>query len=236
MLSISELKVRYGAIEALKGISLEVGAGEVVAIIGGNGAGKSTLMKAISGIEPASAGSIKFEGRDLSGVPGHKRVPLGIAQSPEGRQIFPDQTVHDNMILGAFHRRLSKAELAHDIEAQFDIFPRLRERQHQYAGTMSGGEQQMLAIARALMARPKLLLLDEPSLGLAPLIVKEIFSTIRKLRDSGVTLLLVEQLANQALKVADRAYVLETGRITLAGSARELMNDAGVREAYLGKK
>ncbi len=235
MLKIDALQVRYGAIEALKGISLEVHAGEVVTIIGGNGAGKSTLMKTISGLEPAFAGSIHFEGRDITRVPGHQRVALGIAQSPEGRQVFADQSVRDNLVLGAYHRKASSAEIEADIAAQFEAFPRLRERQDQMAGTMSGGEQQMLAIARALMARPRLLLLDEPSLGLAPLIVKDIFGTIRGLKTRGVTILLVEQKANQALAVAERGYVLETGRITLQGPGRELRRDPQVRAAYLGK-
>ena len=235
MLEVDKLEVRYGAIEALKGISLEVRAGEVVTIIGGNGAGKSTLMKTISGLEGAAAGRVLFEGRDITRLPGHQRVSLGIAQSPEGRQVFPDQTVRDNLMLGAYHRHVAAAEIAADIEAQFVIFPRLRERQHQMAGTMSGGEQQMLAIARALMSRPKLLLLDEPSLGLAPLVVKEIFSVIRSLKAHGVTILLVEQMANQALAVAERAYVLETGRITIQGRGADLRRDPKVRAAYLGE-
>ena len=235
MLEIDNLQVRYGAVEALKGISLRVDAGEVVTIIGGNGAGKSTLMKAVSGLEPAAAGAIRFDGRDITRMPGHLRVGLGIAQSPEGRQVFADQSVRDNLVLGAYHRKASAAEIEADIEAQFDAFPRLRERQHQQAGTMSGGEQQMLAIARALMARPRLLLLDEPSLGLAPLIVKEIFGIVRGLRQRGITLLLVEQMANQALAVADRGYVLETGRITLQGPGPELRRDPKVRAAYLGE-
>lgn len=235
LLQIDALQVRYGAIEALKGISLQVHAGEVVTIIGGNGAGKSTLMKAVSGLEPAFAGSIRFAGQDITRVPGHRRVALGIAQSPEGRQVFSDQSVRDNLMLGAYHRTASRAEIEADIEAQFAAFPRLRERQDQMAGTMSGGEQQMLAIARALMARPKLLLLDEPSLGLAPLIVKEIFGIIRGLKTQGVTILLVEQMANQALAVAERGYVLETGRITLQGEGRALRRDPQVRAAYLGK-
>jgi branched-chain amino acid transport system ATP-binding protein len=235
LLQIDALEVRYGAIEALKGISLEVHAGEVVTIIGGNGAGKSTLMKAVSGLEPAHAGTIRFAGQDITRVPGHQRVALGIAQSPEGRQVFSDQSVRDNLMLGAYHRKASTAEIEADIEAQFAAFPRLRERQDQMAGTMSGGEQQMLAIARALMARPQLLLLDEPSLGLAPLIVKEIFGIIRGLKTQGVTILLVEQMANQALAVAERGYVLETGRITLQGEGRALRRDPQVRAAYLGK-
>jgi branched-chain amino acid transport system ATP-binding protein len=235
MLSIANLQVNYGAIEALKGVSLEVRSGEVVTLIGGNGAGKSTLMRAISGLEPAASGSIRFDGAELATVPAHRRVGLGIAQSPEGRQVFADQSVLDNLLLGAYLRRDGDAAIGADIDAQFATFPRLQERQHQLAGTLSGGEQQMLAIGRALMARPKLLLLDEPSLGLAPLIVKEIFGVIRDLKARGVTILLVEQMANQALKVADRAYVLKTGRITSSGTARELLADPAVREAYLGK-
>jgi branched-chain amino acid transport system ATP-binding protein len=235
MLKITDLKVHYGAVEALKGVSLEVQAGEVVALIGGNGAGKSTLMRAISGLEPAAGGAIAFQGTDIARLPPHRRVALGISQSPEGRQVFADQSIHDNLLLGAYLRHDGEADIQADIEAQFDIFPRLRERQGQLVGTLSGGEQQMLAISRALMSRPKLLLLDEPSLGLAPLIVKEIFGVIRALKARGVTILLVEQMANQALKVADRAYVLQTGLITLSGPARELLVDPAVREAYLGK-
>ncbi len=235
LLRIEGLEVRYGAIDAIRGVSLHVNAGEVVTIIGGNGAGKSTLMKTISGLEPAAAGRMLFAGQDITTMPGHLRVALGIAQSPEGRQVFPDQTVRDNLMLGAYHRNDGQAAITADIEAQFETFPRLRERQDQMAGTMSGGEQQMLAIARALMSRPKLLLMDEPSLGLAPLIVKEIFGVIRQLKAAGVTILLVEQMANQALGVADRAYVLETGRITMEGKGQELRRDPKVRAAYLGE-
>ena len=235
LLKVQDLEVRYGAVEALKGISIEVAAGEVVCIIGGNGAGKSTLMKAISGLEPAAAGRIAFEGSDITRMAGHLRVPLGIAQSPEGRQVFQDQTVRDNLMLGAYHRDASAAELEAEVDAQFATFPRLKERQDQLAGTMSGGEQQMLAIARALMAKPKLLLLDEPSLGLAPLIIKEIFAVIGRLRAHGVTILLVEQMANQALAIADRAYVLETGRITMQGKGADLRRDPKIRAAYLGE-
>ena len=235
MLNIKNLAVNYGAIEALRGVSLDVKAGEVVTIIGGNGAGKSTLMKAISGLEPARTGSIEFKGQDITRSAAHDRVAKGISQSPEGRQVFADQSVRDNLLLGAYLRPSSDAGIDQDIEKQFTTFPRLRERQHQMAGTLSGGEQQMLAIARALMARPSLLLLDEPSLGLAPLIVKEIFGVIRALKESGVTILLVEQMANQALKVADRAYVLKNGEITSSGSARDMLDDPAVREAYLGK-
>jgi branched-chain amino acid transport system ATP-binding protein len=232
---VDALEVRYGAIEALKGISLEVRTGEIVTIIGGNGAGKSTLMKAISGLEPVASGRIAFDGTDITHLAGHRRVPLGIAQSPEGRQVFPDQTVRDNLMLGAWHRKGDRDAVEADVEAQFATFPRLRERSEQLAGTMSGGEQQMLAIARALMARPKLLLLDEPSLGLAPLVVREIFTVIRALKARGVTILLVEQMANQALAVADRACVLETGSITLQGRGADLRKDPKVRAAYLGE-
>lgn len=235
LLAVDGLEVRYGAIEALKGLSLEVHSGEVVTLIGGNGAGKSTLMKAVSGLEPAAAGRIVYDDQDITTMPGHKRVALGIAQSPEGRQVFADQTVRDNLLLGAFLRKGQTSEVAADMETQYEIFPRLRERHAQLAGTLSGGEQQMLAIARALMSRPRLLLLDEPSLGLAPLVVKEIFAVIRTLKARGVTILLVEQMATQALAVADRAYVLETGRITLQGTGADLRRDPKVRAAYLGE-
>ncbi|RXT57595.1 ABC transporter ATP-binding protein [Bosea sp. Tri-44] len=233
MLAIEGLKVRYGAVEALKGISLRVGQGEVVTLIGGNGAGKSTLMRAIGGLAKVAGGSIRFEGRDTTGIKGHECVRLGIGHSPEGRMVFGDQSVRDNLVLGAYARR-DEDGIAADIERYFSVFPRLAERQDQLAGTLSGGEQQMLAIARALMARPKLLLLDEPSLGLAPLIVREVFAVIRRLREEGMTILLVEQMANQALAVADRAYVIETGTITLEGTGAELLRDERVRSAYLG--
>jgi len=233
MLAIEGLKVRYGAVEALKGISLQVGQGEVVTLIGGNGAGKSTLMRAIGGLVKVANGAIRFEGRDITGIRGHDCVRLGIGHSPEGRLVFGDQSVRDNLVLGAYARK-DEDGIARDIERYFAIFPRLAERQDQLAGTLSGGEQQMLAIARALMARPKLLLLDEPSLGLAPLIVREVFSVIRRLREEGMTTLLVEQMANQALAIADRAYVIETGTITLEGTGAELLRDERVRSAYLG--
>ncbi len=235
MLKIKDLVVHYGGIHALKGVSLEVRSGEVVTLIGGNGAGKSTLMKAISGLEPVVSGQIEFQGKDLAAVPDYRRVALGISQAPEGRQVFADQSVADNLLLGAYLRKASDDEIESDIQAQFDIFPRLRERRNQFAGTLSGGEQQMLAISRALMSRPKLLLLDEPSLGLAPLVVKEIFGVIRDLKAHGVTIMLVEQMANQALKIADRAYVLKNGEITSTGAARDLLADPAVRQAYLGK-
>ena len=233
MLAIEGLKVRYGAVEALKGISLQVGQGEVVTLIGGNGAGKSTLMRAIGGLVKVAGGAIRFEGRDITGIRGHDCVRLGIGHSPEGRLVFGDQSVRDNLVLGAYARR-DEHGIASDIKRYFGVFPRLAERQDQLAGTLSGGEQQMLAIARALMARPKLLLLDEPSLGLAPLIVREVFSVIRRLREEGMTILLVEQMANQALAIADRAYVIETGAITLEGTGAELLRDERVRSAYLG--
>ena len=235
ILEVKNLEVNYGAIKAIKGVSLHVNQGEIVTIIGGNGAGKSTLMKTISGLEPAASGEVHFEGQNVTTMPGHLRLPLGIAQSPEGRQVFPDQSVLDNLLLGAYHRKDPQSVIRADVEEQFASFPRLRERQHQMAGTMSGGEQQMLAIARALMSKPKLLLLDEPSLGLAPLIVREIFNVISSLKERGVTILLVEQMANQALAVSDRAYVLETGLITLQGTGAELRKNPKVRAAYLGE-
>ena len=235
MLNIQNLVVNYGAIEALRGVSLQVNAGEIVAIIGGNGAGKSTLMKAVSGLQGVSGGTIQWQGHDITAMPPHQRVAAGISQSPEGRQVFADQSVEDNLLLGAYLRPSRDPEVKADLERQYAIFPRLRERKHQHAGTLSGGEQQMLAIARALMSRPKLLLLDEPSLGLAPLIVKEIFAVIRRVRDEGVTILLVEQMANQALKVSDRAYVLKNGVIVNSGASKDIANDPSVREAYLGK-
>jgi len=234
MLKIEAVKVSYGAIEAVKGVSLEVRAGEVVTIIGANGAGKSTLLKSIVGLEPVAQGRVLIDGKDCTQVPPHQRVGLGVALSPEGRGVFPDQTVRENLMLGAYSRRADKAFVERGIEREFARFPRLKERQHQPAGTLSGGEQQMLAIARALMSDPRLLLLDEPSLGLAPLIIRDIFDAIRQLRSSGLTILLVEQMAKQALGVADRAYVLETGCITLEGSGRELLDNPKVKSAYLG--
>ncbi|KTT17494.1 ABC transporter ATP-binding protein [Pseudacidovorax intermedius] len=234
MLKIESVQVSYGAIEAVKGVSMEVRAGEVVAIIGANGAGKSTLLKSICGLEPVVGGRILLDGEDLARVPAHRRVALGVAMSPEGRGVFADQTVRENLLLGAYGRRKDPVSVEAAIAREFQRFPRLAERQHQLSGTLSGGEQQMLAISRALMSEPRLLLLDEPSLGLAPLIIKDIFEAIRQLRRSGLTILLVEQMARQALAVADRAYVLETGRITLEGAGRALLDDAKVRAAYLG--
>ncbi|MGJ7528272.1 ABC transporter ATP-binding protein [Variovorax sp. GB1P17] len=234
MLKIESVKVSYGAIEAVKGVSLEVRAGEVVTIIGANGAGKSTLLKSIVGLEPVAEGRVLIDGNDCTHVPAHRRVGLGVALSPEGRGVFPDQTVRENLLLGAYSRRNDKAFIEAALAREFARFPRLKERQDQPSGTLSGGEQQMLAIARALMSEPRLLLLDEPSLGLAPLIIKDIFDAIRQLRSSGLTILLVEQMAKQALGVADRAYVLETGCITLEGSGRELLDNPKVKSAYLG--
>jgi branched-chain amino acid transport system ATP-binding protein len=234
MLQLNDVHIAYGAIEAVKGASLEVRAGEVVTIIGANGAGKSTLLKGIAGLEPLVSGQVRVAGHDCAGVAAHQRVAQGVALSPEGRGVFPDQTVHDNLLLGAYAKRAQPAQVQANLQRELQRFPRLREREQQLAGTLSGGEQQMLAIARALMSDPRLLLLDEPSLGLAPLIIVDIFRTIRALRESGLTILLVEQMANQALAVADRAYVLETGRITLQGTGRELLNHPQVRAAYLG--
>lgn len=234
LLDIKNLAVSYGAVNALKQVSLHVDTNEIVTIIGGNGAGKSTMMRALSGIEK-STGDIAFAGQDLGGISAHKRVGLGIAHVPEGRQVFPDQTVYDNLMLGAFLRKESPAELAAEIEQCFAMFPRLKERRAQYTGTLSGGEQQMLAICRALMSKPRILMLDEPSLGLAPLIVAEIFKIIKSLKERGMTILLVEQMANQALAISDRAYVLEVGSIVMEGTGQELLASERVREAYLGK-
>jgi len=234
MLKLESVKVAYGAIQAVKGVSLEVRKGEVVTIIGANGAGKSTLLKSICGLEPVSEGRIQLDGKDVTHVKAHERVGLGIAMSPEGRGVFADQTVRENLMLGAYSRRKDVAATAAAVEREFKRFPRLRERQDQLSGTLSGGEQQMLAISRALMSEPRLLLLDEPSLGLAPLIIKDIFNAIRQLREAGLTILLVEQMAKQALGVADRAYVLETGHVTAEGTGRALLNDPKVKAAYLG--
>jgi branched-chain amino acid transport system ATP-binding protein len=234
MLKLVSVNVAYGAIQAVKGVSIEVRKGEVVTIIGANGAGKSTLLKSICGLEPVTEGRILLDGKDITNVASHQRVGLGVAMSPEGRGVFADQTVRENLMLGAYSRRNDPAATAAAIEREFKRFPRLRERQDQLSETLSSGEQQMLAIARALMSEPRLLLLDEPSLGLAPLIIKDIFNAIRQLRESGLTILLIEQMAKQALGVADRAYVLETGHITLEGTGRALLNDPKVKAAYLG--
>jgi branched-chain amino acid transport system ATP-binding protein len=234
MLRLNSVNVSYGAIQAVREVSIEVPKGEVVTIIGANGAGKSTLLKSIVGLEPVNNGQVFFDGQDITSTPAHRRTGLGVALSPEGRGVFSDQSVRDNLLLGAYSKKADAIKTEQKIEHFFGLFPRLRERQEQFAGTLSGGEQQMLAIARALMSEPKLLLLDEPSLGLAPLIIKDIFNTIRTLRETGLTILLVEQMANQALGVADHAYVLETGRITHQGKGSDLLNDPKVRAAYLG--
>ena len=234
MLRLNSVNVSYGAIQAVRDVSIEVPKGEVVTIIGANGAGKRTLLKSIVGLEPVTNGQVFLDGQDITSTPAHRRTGMGVALSPEGRGVFSDQSVRDNLLLGAYSKRADAAQTERKIEHFFGLFPRLRERQEQVAGTMSGGEQQMLAIARALMSEPKLLLLDEPSLGLAPLIIKDIFKTIRTLRETGLTILLVEQMANQALAVADHAYVLETGRITHQGKGSDLLNDPKVRAAYLG--
>jgi branched-chain amino acid transport system ATP-binding protein len=234
MLKLESVSISYGAIQAVCDVSIDVPRGEVVTIIGANGAGKSTLLKSIVGLEPVAGGRIYFDGQDITTTPPHRRTGMGVALSPEGRGVFSDQSVRDNLLLGAYSKKSDSARTEQKIEQFFAMFPRLKERQEQLAGTLSGGEQQMLAIARALMSEPKLLLLDEPSLGLAPLIIRDIFNTIRALRETGLTILLVEQMANQALGVADRAYVLETGRITLQGKGSDLLNDPKVRAAYLG--
>lgn len=233
MLEVKNIQVAYGAIRALKGISFEVNQGEIVTLIGANGAGKSTTLKTISGLLHPQQGSILFEGKDISNLPSYEIVSLGISQVPEGRRIFPQQSVLENLELGAYQRK-DKKQISQDIERVFAYFSRLEERKHQTAGTLSGGEQQMLAIGRGLMSRPKLLLLDEPSMGLAPLLVREIFSIIKEINESGTTILLVEQNANMALSIAQKAYVLETGEIVLAGPAHELSENEQVRKAYLG--
>jgi branched-chain amino acid transport system ATP-binding protein len=233
VIQIDRLDVRYGAVHAIKGVSLHVEQGEIVTLIGANGAGKSTLLRALSGLVPAHAGSIRFEGKDLRRVPAHEIVGRGISHAPEGRLVFANMTVEDNLELGAYRRR-DRQEIAKDRRSVFELFPRLQERRRQNAGTLSGGEQQMLAIGRALMSRPRLLLLDEPSLGLAPLLVREIFRTIQEINRQGVTVLLVEQNAHMALGIAGRGYVLETGRVRLHDDAKALLANEEVRRAYLG--
>jgi branched-chain amino acid transport system ATP-binding protein len=232
VLSAKNLNVHYGSIHALKGISFDVHKGEIVSLIGANGAGKTTTLRALSGIVDAK-GTLELEGKSLLGLKPYEIVKLGLAQSPEGRGVFPNLTVLENLEMGAFSRN-NKNEIAEDIEMSFKLFPRLKERVHQLAGTMSGGEQQMLAICRALMSRPHVLLLDEPSLGLAPMIVAQIFEIVKELNSKGMTILLVEQNARMALKVSHRAYVIETGLVTMSGKGSDLLNDDKVRKAYLG--
>lgn len=235
MLTISNLQVYYGAIRALEGISIEVKQGEIVTMIGANGAGKSTTIRSVSGLVKPRQGEIEFEGKALHRMRPHEIVGLGVGQSPEGRRIFANMSVRENLDLGAYTRSQHKDEVRADMERIFVLFPRLKEREVQLAGTLSGGEQQMLAIGRALMARPRLLMLDEPSLGLAPFLVQSIFRIIHDINQQGVTILLVEQNANQALRIAHRGYVLETGRVVLADTASNLLQNDAVRKAYLGE-
>ena len=234
MLKIENLHVAYGGIQALRGISLEVPDGKIVTLIGANGAGKSTTLRTITGLVKAQSGSIQWNGEELLGKSIDRIISAGIAMSPEGRRVFPDMTVLENLKIGAYLRK-DKAEIEKDIKWVYTLFPRLEERSWQLAGTLSGGEQQMLAMGRALMSQPKIILMDEPSMGLSPIFVNEIFDIIREVSAAGTTVLLVEQNAKKALSIADRAYVLETGRITLQGDAKELMNDESVKKAYLGE-
>ena len=234
LLTIENLEVFYGVINAIKGISFEVNEGEIIALIGANGAGKTTILNTITGLVPAKSGSIKFEDKDLLKTPAHKIVSMGIAHVPEGRRIFQQLTVFENLKLGAYTRK-DKKEIDDTLEMVYERFPRLKERRTQIAGTLSGGEQQMLAMGRALMSHPKIILMDEPSMGLSPLYVTEIFDIIRSVNESGTTVLLVEQNAKKALSIANRAYVLETGKIVLSGDAHELMNNDSVKKAYLGE-
>ena len=233
LLELDNVTLAYGRIQALHGISLTVGQGEIVALIGANGAGKSTTMRAVSGLRPVSQGSIRFDGSDITKLRADLRVIRGVSQSPEGRGIFPGMTVRENLEMGAYTRR-SRSEIDEDLERAFTLFPRLKERERQSGGTLSGGEQQMLAVGRALMSRPKLLLLDEPSMGLAPMLIQQIFDIIVEINQQGTTVLLVEQNAQQALSRAHRAYVLETGRIVKEGTGSELLTDPAVKDAYLG--
>ena len=234
MLEVKDLKVNYGMIQAIKGVSFHVNQGEVIALIGANGAGKTTILHTVSGLLSPQSGSVIFEGQDIIKIPGHKIVAMGMAHVPEGRRVFAQLSVLQNLKMGAFTRR-DKEEIQQTLDNVFDRFPRLGERQNQLAGTLSGGEQQMLAIGRALMSHPKLILMDEPSMGLSPIFVNEIFDIIQEVSKSGTTVLLVEQNAKKALSVADRAYVLETGKIVLEGKASDLLNDSSIKKAYLGE-
>ncbi len=234
LLEINDLHVNYGMITALKGISFEVNEGEVIALIGANGAGKTTTLHALTGLIPAKSGSIKLNGKELTKVPAHKIVEMGMAHVPEGRRIFQHLSVLDNLKLGAYTRK-DKASIEKDMQMVYERFPRLAERKNQIAGTLSGGEQQMLAMGRALMSNPKIIVMDEPSMGLSPILVSEIFDIITSIRKDGTTVLLVEQNAKKALAIADRAYVLETGNIVLSGKASDLINDESIKKAYLGE-
>mgnify|MGYP000156194058 FL=1 len=234
LLEVKDLQVYYGMIQALKGISFHVNQGEVIALIGANGAGKTTTLQTLTGILSPKSGSIVFEGKDLTRTPAHKIVEMGMAHVPEGRRVFADMSVYENLLLGAYTRK-DKAEIAESLASVYKRFPRLEERKGQRAGTLSGGEQQMLAMGRALMSRPRIILMDEPSMGLSPIFVNEIFDIIREVSESGTTVLLVEQNAKKALSIADRAYVLETGSITMDGKAEDLLNDEAVQKAYLGE-
>lgn len=234
MLEVKDLEVHYGVIKAIKGISFDVNQGEVIALIGANGAGKTTILHTITGLIPSSKGKITFEGNDITKLPGHKIVYLGMAHVPEGRRVFSQLTVLQNLKMGAYTRK-DKKEIEETLQMVYEKFPRLEERKNQTAGTLSGGEQQMLAMGRALMSHPKIILMDEPSMGLSPIFVEEIFNIIKEISKSGTTVLLVEQNAKKALSIANRAYVLETGKIVLDGDAKELMNDESVKKAYLGE-
>ena len=233
-LEIKDLHVFYGKIEAIKGVSIHVNQGEIVTLIGANGAGKTTMLKTISGIRPVTSGQILFDGQEINKIQAHQRVELGISQAPEGRGIFPGMTVLENLEMGKFFRKNRKAEMNEDLDRVYGLFPRLKERADQTGGTLSGGEQQMLSIARALMQRPKVLLLDEPSMGLAPMMIQNIFNIITEINKQGTTILLVEQNAQQALQRAHRAYILEVGHVTKEAPAKDLLNDPAVKEAYLG--
>ena len=233
-LEIKDLHVFYGKIEAIKGVSIHVNQGEIVTLIGANGAGKTTMLKTISGIRPVTRGQILFDGQEINRIQAHQRVELGISQAPEGRGIFPGMTVLENLEMGKFFRKNRKTEMNEDLDRVYGLFPRLKERVDQAGGTLSGGEQQMLSIARALMQRPKVLLLDEPSMGLAPMMIQNIFNIITEINNQGTTILLVEQNAQQALQRAHRAYILEVGHVTKEAPAKDLLNDPAVKEAYLG--
>ena len=234
MLQVTDLKVNYGVIQAIKGVSFEVNEGEVIALIGANGAGKTTILHTVTGLIAPKSGKIEFEGKDITKMPAHKIVTLGMAHVPEGRRVFADLSVYENLLIGAFTRK-DKDEISQTLEMVYKRFPRLKERKNQVAGTLSGGEQQMLAMGRALMSHPKIILMDEPSMGLSPLFVNEIFDIIKEVSASGTTVLLVEQNAKKALSIADRAYVLETGKIVLDAAADVLMNDPSIKKAYLGE-